>query len=191
MQCSICKKQGVNVRTCDCFGSVQLAAAHCLASRELDLVEARLAAEHATAEVTRRADALRVTCYAGGCGIDLAVARILAERAAAEVTRREDMLSIHTPPNVRKRKRAMERRAAELADQKTITAKALSKLNDCAVCMNGKATHMMMPCRHLCVCTTCNMKLVADQPTAAAHRPRECIICRTPIESIITPIYTI
>ena len=90
------RSQGVNVRTCDCFGSVQLAAARCLASRELDLVEARLAAEHATSEVTRRADALRVTCYAGGCGIDLAVARILAERAAAEVTRREDMLSIHT-----------------------------------------------------------------------------------------------
>ena len=76
----------------------------------------------------------------------------------------------------------------KMATQETITAKLLSKINDCAVCMDGKATHMMMPCTHLCVCTTCEMKLVANQPT---YRPRECIICRTPIESIITPIYTI
>jgi hypothetical protein len=75
----------------------------------------------------------------------------------------------------------------KMATQETITAELLSKINDCAVCYDRKATHMMMPCKHLCVCSTCEMKLVANQPT---YRPRECIICRTPIESIITPIYT-
>ena len=120
--------------------------------------------------------------------VDL-TAQIEVSRAAAVAVERRAAGVAEASKALLKKKLADQKALFEekMATQETITAELLSKLHDCAVCYDRKATHMMMPCRHLCVCTTCEMKLVADQPT---YRPRECIMCRTPIRFIIAPIYT-
>lgn len=46
---------------------------------------------------------------------------------------------------------------------------------ECVVCLDGRLTHLLVPCGHMCICAACSERLMSEM------RPR-CPICRTPCE---------
>ena len=54
---------------------------------------------------------------------------------------------------------------------------------ECCKCIDAPATHLISPCRHLCVCGPCGADLQGRVPPLDGARAR-CPICRAAIESI-------
>jgi hypothetical protein len=47
----------------------------------------------------------------------------------------------------------------------------------CVVCIDATTDHAIVPCGHLCVCSTCG-------PRLARTRHARCPICREPVQSL-------
>ena len=58
----------------------------------------------------------------------------------------------------------------------TEAASAVEDETQCVVCMDERKQHVMMPCMHVCVCSTCAQRLLDAQTP-------HCPVCRTPVES--------
>ena len=75
-----------------------------------------------------------------------------------------------------KKKQEEEAAAALLKKKKEEEEKArliLSNSNDtCCICLDGKKSVVLLPCRHLCLCEKCNSPSL-----------KKCPICRSTIES--------
>jgi hypothetical protein len=64
--------------------------------------------------------------------------------------------------------------AAEAMTAQVLSARdARDTTGNCTVCLTVKATCVMMPCHHLCVCTDCEAKIVAR-----SSGERQCVYCR-------------
>jgi E3 ubiquitin-protein ligase MGRN1 len=48
---------------------------------------------------------------------------------------------------------------------------------ECVICMSEPRDTTVMPCRHLCMCSTCARML--------RHQTNRCPICRTTVESLL------
>jgi len=53
---------------------------------------------------------------------------------------------------------------------------------ECVICLDGKATHILAPCGHMCVCAECAARLVDD--TA------DCPICRARVVTVVAHVWT-
>jgi hypothetical protein len=52
----------------------------------------------------------------------------------------------------------------------------------CVVCIDAPTDHVIMPCRHVCLCSTCG-------PRLARTRHARCPICREPVQSLQKVFY--
>jgi len=52
----------------------------------------------------------------------------------------------------------------------------------CVVCLDAPAQHIVMPCGHLCLCSTCGVRI-------AEQRPERCPVCRQAAQSVTKVFY--
>lgn len=64
--------------------------------------------------------------------------------------------------------------------------------DDCVICMDAEATHILAPCGHLCVCAACACQLVhmeGDATSTEWRKSAECPICRRIVESVVAKVW--
>ena len=70
------------------------------------------------------------------------------------------------------KKKQEEEAAAALLQKKKQEEAAAAEVDTCCICLDGKKSVVLLPCRHLCLCEKCNSPSL-----------KKCPICRSTIES--------